>query len=209
MYGDPHIVTLDGLKYTFNGKGEYVLIETVENIFTLQGRMVQAEDTDGNAVDATVFSALVAMQSDSDTVQFELSRRGIDTLVNGERVEFSDLDEQPFNNVTVAYRGNNSYSATFSTGAYVEVRLENDIISTVLVSLPTSFRETTRGLMGSYNGDTSDDLAPRTDSGVGQPISVNATLQEIHEMFGVTCKNQHNHCVITKIMPLFQYRDYK
>lgn len=151
---------------------------------------MQAEGADGNDVGATVFSALVATQSDSDTVQFELSRRGIDSLVNGERVDFSDLDEQPFNNVTVTYRGNNSYSATFSTGVYIEVRLENDIISTVLVSLPTSFRETTSGLMGSYNGDTSDDLAPRTDSGVGQPISVNATLQEIHEMFGVTCKNQ-------------------
>ena len=210
MYGDPHIVTLDGLKYTFNGKGEYVLIETDGNIFTLQGRMVQAEGVDGNDVDATVFSALVAMQSDSDIVQFELGALGIDAFVNGERVVFSDLDEQPFNNVTVMYKGNNSYSATFSTGVYIEVRLENDIISTVLISLPISFHETTSGLMGSFNGDTSDDLAPRTDSGVGQPISVNATLQEIHEMFGVTCKNQLNNCyVIARIMSLFQCRDYK
>ena len=171
---------------------------------------MQTKNADGVFVNATVFSALVAMQSNSDTVQFELSRRGIDALVNGERVAFYDLDVQPFNNVTVTYRGNDSYSATFSTGIYIEVRLENGIISTVLVSLPISFCETTRGLMGTYNGDMCDDLAPRTDSGVGQPILVNATLQEIYEMFGVTCKKQLNHCfVITKIMSLFQFRDYK
>lgn len=36
MFGDPHMVTLDGLKYTFNGKGEFTLIETTNNSFSLQ-----------------------------------------------------------------------------------------------------------------------------------------------------------------------------
>ena len=189
MYGDPHIVTLDGLKYTFNGKGEFTLIETDGDFFSLQGRMVEAEGADGENADATVFSALVAAQSDSDTVQFALSRRGIDTRVNGQLVDFSDLDEQPFANVTLSDRGNDSYSATFSSGAYIEVRRENDIISTVLVSLPTSFQGTTKGLMGLYNGDTSDDLAPRSGDGVGQPISTDVSLEEVHEQFGITCKS--------------------
>ena len=59
MYGDPHIVTLDGFKYTFNGKGEFTLIETVDNSFTLQGRMLEATDPDGSLVPATVFTAIV------------------------------------------------------------------------------------------------------------------------------------------------------
>ena len=150
MYGDPHIVILDGLKYTFNGKGEYILIATDGGMFSLQGRMVEAEINSGGNASASVFSTLVAQQTYSDTVQFELSR-GIDVRVNGEILVFSDLDEIPFNNVTMSDRGNSSYSALFNSGAYVEVRLENDIISTVLVSLPDSFEGITRGLMGSYN----------------------------------------------------------
>ena len=74
VYGDPHIVTLDGFKYTFNGKGEFTLIETPNNRFTLQARMIEAASDGGNAVQATVFSAIVGKQNDSDSVQLELSR---------------------------------------------------------------------------------------------------------------------------------------
>ena len=191
MYGDPHIVTLDGFKYTFNGKGEFTLIETVDNSFTLQGRMVEATDPDGNLVPATVFTAIVGKQDDSDTVQFELSRRGVDALVNGERVEFGDLPEQDFNNVTVTDRGNNTLSATFSSGVDLEVTEENQILSVLIVSLPNSFQGTTLGLMGPFNGNISDDLLPRASVGQSdpQPLPINSSLQQIHQLFGVTCES--------------------
>ena len=67
IYGDPHIVTTDGLKYTFNGKGEFILIETMDKGFTLQGRMIEAIDEFGSVAAATVFSAIVGKQNDSDT----------------------------------------------------------------------------------------------------------------------------------------------
>ena len=34
--GDPHITTLDGLSYTFNGLGEYVMINASNGTFVLQ-----------------------------------------------------------------------------------------------------------------------------------------------------------------------------
>ena len=182
MFGDPHIVTLDGLKYTFNGKGEFTLIETVDDSFTLQGRMMQATNASGRPIAATVFSAIVAKQNDSDTVQFALSRRGLDILVNGVRiVNFTNI---PFNGVTVVVQGN-KYGAAFSSGAYVEVREENGALSSVVVAVPSSFRGKTRGLMGTYNGNTSDDLVPRF---AATSLPPNASIQEIHEQFGVACK---------------------
>ena len=69
IYGDPHIVTLDGHKYTFNGKGEFTMIQTDDSTFTVQGRMVEANDNGGSEVPATVFSALCAKAMNSDTVQ--------------------------------------------------------------------------------------------------------------------------------------------
>ncbi|KAK2157058.1 hypothetical protein NP493_1917g00000 [Ridgeia piscesae] len=78
FFGDPHIRTLDGLEYTFNGLGEYVLIATADKNFTLQGRTERALDKDGKEMQATVFSAFAAKDADSDRfhVQMNADRNG-------------------------------------------------------------------------------------------------------------------------------------
>lgn len=184
VYGDPHIVTLDGYKYTFNGKGEFTLIETPDNRFTLQARMVEATGADGDNVEATVFSALVGKQNDSDTVQLELSRRGVDARVNGMRVDFEDIKEQSFNNVMLFDVGNKTIEAIFSSGVLISAKEENNIISVLLVSLSNNYLGSTRGLMGIFNGNTSDDLIPR---GGSEPLPLNSSLETIHKSFGITC----------------------
>ena len=193
IYGDPHVITLDGLKYTFNGKGEFTLIETEDNLFTLQGRMVEVEPAPGQTFNtvspATVFSAIVGKQIDSDTVQFTLSSDGgINTTVNGAVVDFEMLTDQLFSDVMVMEKPNKTYAATFSSGAYVEVQSANGFISLLLVSLPPSFQGTTTGLMGSFNGNIEDDLVPKVENGTTDPISPNSTIEDIHNMFGITCK---------------------
>ena len=190
VYGDPHIVTLDGYKYTFNGKGEFTLIETADNSFTLQARMVEADDANGTSVSATVFSAVVGRQIDSDTVQFEVINGSLIALVNGETVSFDDLEEQDFNNVIINRLDTGALSASFSSGTYIEVREENDIISVLLVGLPRDFQNIqTFGLMGSFNGNTADDLLPRQSI---DPLPLDSSLQEIHEQFGITCESNYN-----------------
>ena len=52
-FGDPHITTLDGRTYTFNGLGEYVMTRITDE-FELQARTTVASD---NAT-ATIFSAV-------------------------------------------------------------------------------------------------------------------------------------------------------
>ena len=187
MFGDPHIVTLDGHKYTFNGKGEFTLIETADDSFTLQARMVEAAGVNETSVSATVFSAIVGKEMNSDTVQFEINSNGsLIALVNGEIMRFEDLDEQEFHDVTINSLDTGALSATFSSGTYIEVREENNIISVLLVGLSREFQNIqTFGLMGSFNGDTSDDLLPREAT---DPLPLDSSLQEIHEEFGITCE---------------------
>lgn len=188
IYGDPHIVSLDGFKYTFNGLGEYVLISTPGDQFTLQGRMeVPTGDTLLPDVAATVFTAIVAKELFSDTVQIQLASDGLslEMLVNGELVDFSDLFLLEFNNVSVSADGSDTLSATFSTSVYLEVKHMNGIISTMLVSVPQEYEGETSGLMGNYNGDTADDLTPRGEV-VGIPL--NSSLEDVHFTFGLTCE---------------------
>ena len=185
-------MTLDLHKYTFNGYGEYVLIETMDDSFTLQGRMVEATTNSALNIPSTgtIFSALVAKESHSDTVQLQLDPLvGIIALVNGERIDFSDITEQEFNNLTVADLGNRTIVATFSSGAFLKVQEENGIISVLIVSLPSSYQNKTQGLMGNYNGNKSDDLIPK---GGTESLSLDSTPQDIHENFGITCESNYN-----------------
>jgi len=73
FFGDPHIHTLDNFEYTFNGLGEYTLIETSGGNFTLQGRTAKALDDKGAETKATVFSAFAATDSDSDSVYIAMN----------------------------------------------------------------------------------------------------------------------------------------
>ena len=184
-YGDPHVFTLDGHKYTFNGKGEYIMIATDDNSFTLQGRMVEALNHEGENSAATVYSALVGRMTDSDTVQIELRPTGLVALVNGEPISPNSTEVLVFQNVLIQDHGNDTVSVFFTNGAYFEVKEENDIISVVIVSLPVAFRGKTSGLMGNFNGNTSDDLTPNDG---GEPIPLNSSLEVIHEQFGITCE---------------------
>lgn len=184
-------MTLDGHKYTFNGKGEYILIETEGNVFTLQGRMEEVSTVNSTLARASVFTAIVVRQNDSSTVEFRLEN-DLYLVIDGVEERLEDLDKKPYTNVEVKREANSSLSAAFySTGAFIEVRAAHsgdrpDYISTMIVSLPSNFQGQTRGLMGNYNGDTSDDLIPRSR---GDPLPLNATLETLHWDFGITCEH--------------------
>ena len=184
---DPHMVTFDGHPYTFNGKGEFVLVETPDETFSLQGRMLPITTAQNTESEATVYKAIVGKQNNSDTVQFEIiDDCGFIALVNGEQVIFGLINQQEFNNVVVSYLGNNTFSVSFSSGAYVEAKEEVGIISVVSVSLPPSFEGNgTRGLMGSFNGNITDDLLPNSGQ---EPLPLSSSVREIHELFGITCE---------------------
>ena len=63
--GDPHLMTLDGVLYTFNGVGEYVLVRSkLDDVkFQLQGRTTTIRNSN-----ATVFSAF-AIENNETNVQ--------------------------------------------------------------------------------------------------------------------------------------------
>ena len=182
---------MDGLKYTFNGKGEFVLIETEDGSFTMQGRMEPAKTAENQNALGTVFTAIVAIQHETNTtVQFEIRTKGVKVSVENEFINFDEIKEMKFNDVTVEDRGNATVIATFSKGTSIELKVENGIISVMLVSLPPNQKGMTRGLMGNFNGDPSDDLRPR---GGTSPLPSNSSMVDIHYSFGMTCKLKPEH----------------
>ena len=49
----------------------------------------------------TVISAIVAKHVDSDAVQFEILHDKLIALVNGDEIDFADIREQDFKNLTI------------------------------------------------------------------------------------------------------------
>ena len=66
MWGDPHIHTLDGRVYTFNGNGEYTFV-SLNGVFELQARMQPF------GMAATQLTAC-AMAASRDGTRIEVSR---------------------------------------------------------------------------------------------------------------------------------------
>lgn len=60
VFGDPHIVTFDELEYTFNGKGEYVLVHVNSSKakFDVQGRFEQLASNFYGVVNATQLTSV-------------------------------------------------------------------------------------------------------------------------------------------------------
>ena len=180
MFGDPHLVTLDGHRYTFNGKGEFTLIYTENNIFTMQGRMQQFNNSN-----ATVLTAIAAKEHYSDTVMIINSRRNIDAYINGMRVDTSVVKQQDFINVTVTRDDDTTVSVEFSSGVHIRARAENGFLSMMAITLPWSYRGNTKGLLGVYNGNPNDDLVPENSI---TPLAITDSRKRIHDVFGLSCE---------------------
>ena len=185
MFGDPHLVTLDGYQYTFNGRGEFTLVETMDQSFTLQGRMIQPQgSTNSTSVGGgTSFVALAMKQSGNPTVQLEISGDELIVLVGGLELDFAGLTEQSIGNITVVDEGDDTFTVRITSGVTLQASKRNQILTNILVTVPEDF--VTRGLLGQFNGDPTDDFLPRDNT---VPLPIDSTTLEIHYNFGTTCK---------------------
>ncbi|KAK2166194.1 hypothetical protein NP493_1330g01003 [Ridgeia piscesae] len=188
FYGDPHIRTLDGFQYTFNGLGEYTLVETTHDNFTLQGRTAKARDVNGTETDATVFSAFAARDVDSDTVHIGMNakREGLGIFVDG--VDMTDwfnaanlTDDKEFDNVTLTKTNVTQIEVSYKSGFSLTIGVSARQLD-ITVGAPDKFKNHTKGLMGVFNGDPTDDLLPPGENAVA--LSNSSSEKTIFYQFG-------------------------
>ncbi len=199
VFGDPHIVTLDGLGYDFQATGEYILVETLEdaiNPFQVQVRFEPLPGSDlvstttrmavqiGGAtleIDALGANPLLITDADGNTrtpTVEELALGAADINGDGFNDVFFNADLSEF------FIALNDLGPDPDTG---DTRAEQLMVKNMdgtlnvcvfLSDLPGGNQGNVRGLMGDADGtgDTSDDLALRE----GTVVPVGSDLVDIN-----------------------------
>ncbi|XP_057593810.1 mucin-4 [Hippopotamus amphibius kiboko] len=182
MFGDPHIVTLDGANYTFNGLGDFLLVRTQDrnSSFLLQGRTAQT-----GVARATSFIAFAAEYRSSsldpitvqwllqpnDTVHVRLGQRSVTFASNREG---ADGQETVNASGVVLTRAGSEVSAAFDGAVTVSVVALSGVLH-ASCSLPQAYRGRTEGLLGFWNGRPDDDFR-MPDGSTLDPASSEETL---------------------------------
>ncbi|XP_040534586.2 mucin-4 isoform X3 [Gallus gallus] len=182
-FGDPHVTTLDGLTYTFNALGDFVLLlaSDAHTSFVLQGRMART-----GTAQATNFMAFVAQYTSSTTTTVEWtlgSRNEIHVLLNYETIQFSysqDMGAEVYYSPSVLLVNTSSITAVFNGTISISVSASSGMLSAVC-SLLEQYRNGTRGLLGVWNDNPADDFQMPN----GTNIPVNSSEEDVF-CYGMT-----------------------
>ncbi|XP_060591770.1 fibrillin-1-like [Ruditapes philippinarum] len=212
FWGDPHFATLDGLNFTFNGIGEFVLLRvSTENItFDLQARTARTLKKDGNLTDATAFTAFAARDNTNASVHVELNKARNGLIIYANQVDITSqynagskkgLDDlftysTPEANLILARR-DNALSVLFPTSGIslnISVSVQMLSISTII---PNTLTNVTSGLLGNFDGNPYNDLMMPN----GTVINANSSERQIFD-YGQTWE-------IDEKKSMFVYEDGK
>eukprot|EP00105_Crassostrea_gigas_P046261 XP_019930409.1 PREDICTED: protein mesh [Crassostrea gigas] len=214
--GDPHITTLDGYSYTFNGVGEFVYLKTTDGTFQSQIRFEQFRKENGDLVDASVCTAIATQHTNtSGVVEVRLnSIRTADILVDGEVIDFDESNAHQFPGAFVLQIASNDSNINSTKKEFIVSFTEIGIAfkaiasSKVLNILPIvgnkSLAGSLRGLLGDFDENPNNDL--QTDS--GRILYPNSSTEQIFDDFGVSWRITENSSLFT-YEPGKSYDDYQ
>ena len=173
-YGDPHIVTFDGYRYSFQTVGEFTLVKSTDGSFEVQVRQSPVP-----GAQLSLNSAVAIKSSNSRIAIYGQSLPDSDTSTP------IRVDGRPYpvqggtlpNGTIIAQQGQGSYIIQTTSGEVVSVRKtsrNNLSYMDVNPSIPDIAGRYT-GLLGNSNGNPKDDLQTRS----GQVIETQSTYGQI------------------------------
>ncbi|XP_076974143.1 mucin-4 [Tamandua tetradactyla] len=212
LFGDPHINTLDGANFTFNGLGDFLLVRAWNrnSSFLLQGRTAQT-----GSAHATNFIAFAALYNSTNlgpiTVRWSLEANDtIHILFNNDNVTFESNREvvegqEIFNTTGIILTRNGSLvSANFDGTVTISVMALSNILH-ASSSLPEEYRNHTEGLLGVWNDNPDDDFKMPNGSIIPQGSSEETIFHYgmTWEINGTSLLGKRNDLLPSSFTPVF------
>ncbi|KAM9194369.1 sushi domain-containing protein 2 isoform 2-T2 [Dugong dugon] len=158
-FGDPHFLTFDGANFTFNGRGEYVLLEASLTQLSVQARAQPGMMPNGTQALGTGLTAVAVQEGTSDVLEVRLAdgARMLQVLLNQRVLSFDEQRWMDLKGMFLSVATEEHVSIMLSSGAGLEVSIQGPSLS-VTVLLPEKFQNHTQGLLGTLNGNPTDDF---------------------------------------------------
>jgi len=177
-YGDPHILTFDGHRYSFQTVGEFILVKHKNCGFEVQVRQapVNTSLSLNSAVAMRVGKTRVGLYAqdfpDSDTTT-PLRVNGKPTVVEGKSLSLSNDGK--------IYKNGNNYVVEWSTGEKLIARIyQQGQFNYMDISVFVSNSQSNQfiGLLGNANGNKKDDLRFRN----GKKLPSKSTYGDVNNL---------------------------
>ena len=152
LWGDPHLTTLDGLGYDFQAVGEFVLVRGVGADDPLKVHVRTEALTDAVSVITQVGTRLGEAR-----VTIDLHREQA-LWVDGKAARLREGDGPLSVGDGKVYLNNGVYTLVQANGEQLRVGLFETNLNVQVFLYEDRGAGTTRGLLGNFNGDPSDDL---------------------------------------------------
>ncbi|XP_027812646.2 sushi domain-containing protein 2 [Ovis aries] len=192
-FGDPHFVTFDGTNFTFNGRGEYVLLEAALTDLRVQARAQTRMAPEGSQDRGTGLTAVAIQEANSDVVEVRLGDGAgvLQVLLNQEVLSFAEQRWMDLKGMFLSVAAGDRVSVMLTSEAGLEISLQGPFLS-VAVLLPEKFLTHTRGLLGTLNDNPADDFTLRS----GEVLPPSASSRELFR-FGADWAVQNASSLLT------------
>lgn len=174
-WGDPHLISFDGLQYSLQLVGEFVLAQSADPTAS-DALVVQIRQQPWRTSRQVSVNTALATRIGAEQIGFDITRPQPLT-VDGSVVDLSDGDSLALGSGQLT-RDGESYQLVYPTGEILDLVDRGDHLS-VRLTLNETRRGTMRGLLGNADGSPDNDLLGRD----GQRLSQPPTLAELYNTY--------------------------
>ncbi|KIN78296.1 nidogen-like domain-containing protein [Sulfitobacter mediterraneus] len=182
VYGDPHIVTLDGLGYDFQAVGEFTLIETIS------GDPLNVQIRTAPISDVVSFITAVATEIGGTRVMLDVNR-DIPLSINGELTALT-VENGPLpigSSGGQIYANGDTYTIIMPNGEQLMVGVfDNGSLNVCTFLSDSRAAGSVRGLLGNADGNVSNDLMLPDGTVLAQPLDFSTLYTTFADAWRIT-----------------------